>query len=153
MLSVLSESNVTSVIGKFVEYKTYEKQIIEALKNKEKIYKSLGQTNVEVSSIYNTLKSLPIETIVFYYNNCDNSLIMNNLLYFHNILRTTQIKITGEDLKTLGVEPGPIYKVILDEVTKAKLKGFLKTKEEELEFAINITAKLRGEKYASIRYK
>lgn len=153
LLSVLSESNVTFVIGKFVEYKTYEKQIIEALKNKEKIYKSLGQTNVEVSSIYNTLKSLPIETIVFYYNNCDNSLIMNNLLYFHNILRTTQIKITGEDLKTLGVEPGPIYKVILDEVTKAKLKGFLKTKEEELEFAINITAKLRGEKYASIRYK
>jgi tRNA nucleotidyltransferase (CCA-adding enzyme) len=38
----------------------------------------------------------------------------------------------GEDLRTLGIEPGPIYRKILNALRYARLDGRLETKEDEL---------------------
>jgi poly(A) polymerase len=38
--------------------------------------------------------------------------------------------ITGDDLKALGREPGPLYKRLLDAVREAQLDGTVKTREE-----------------------
>lgn len=42
--------------------------------------------------------------------------------------------ITGEDLKTLGIPPGPIYRTIIVEVEDEQLEGRLKTREAALEY-------------------
>ncbi|MEN3046200.1 MAG: HD domain-containing protein [Candidatus Hydrothermales bacterium] len=42
--------------------------------------------------------------------------------------------INGYDLIDLGLKPGPIFKVILNEVEELRAEGILKTKEEALEF-------------------
>ncbi|MCH7760327.1 CCA tRNA nucleotidyltransferase [candidate division TA06 bacterium] len=49
--------------------------------------------------------------------------------------RKVRLKITGRDLKTLGIPEGPLYKKILNEVLKSRLDGLLNTKGEELDFA------------------
>jgi tRNA nucleotidyltransferase (CCA-adding enzyme) len=41
---------------------------------------------------------------------------------------------TGDDLKTLGIEPGPRYAVILRQLRNAWLDGKVKTEEEEKSF-------------------
>ena len=41
--------------------------------------------------------------------------------------------ITGEDLKALGLEPGPIFKRLLDAVREAQLDGTIATREEALD--------------------
>jgi poly(A) polymerase len=41
--------------------------------------------------------------------------------------------ITGDDLKALGIEPGPQYKEILEKVRDAQLDGLITTREEALE--------------------
>ena len=41
--------------------------------------------------------------------------------------------ITGDDLAALGLQPGPIYKRLLDAVREAQLEGTIQTKEEALE--------------------
>jgi poly(A) polymerase len=41
--------------------------------------------------------------------------------------------ITGEDLKALGIEPGPEYKRLLEAVREAQLEGTVTTREEALE--------------------
>jgi poly(A) polymerase len=41
--------------------------------------------------------------------------------------------ITGEDLRELGIKPGPIYKRLLDAVRDAQLDGTIRTKAEALE--------------------
>jgi poly(A) polymerase len=41
--------------------------------------------------------------------------------------------ISGNDLTALGVEPGPIYKKLLDAVREAQLEGLVNSKEEALE--------------------
>ena len=41
--------------------------------------------------------------------------------------------LTGDDLKAEGLEPGPLYKKLLDSVREAQLDGTVKTREEALE--------------------
>jgi tRNA nucleotidyltransferase (CCA-adding enzyme) len=50
-------------------------------------------------------------------------------------LRNTRTEVTGKDLKGFGIEPGPIYREILDAVLEAKLNGMLKTAEDEYAYA------------------
>jgi hypothetical protein len=42
--------------------------------------------------------------------------------------------ITGEDLKRLGIAPGPVYREILDAVRDEQLNGEVVTREEATEF-------------------
>jgi tRNA nucleotidyltransferase (CCA-adding enzyme) len=49
-------------------------------------------------------------------------------------LRPVKILITGQDLKRMGLEPGPIYREILDAVLHARLNGQLKSKNDEIKF-------------------
>jgi tRNA nucleotidyltransferase (CCA-adding enzyme) len=50
-------------------------------------------------------------------------------------LRNVKVVLTGDDLKALGIPPGPRYKEILAELLDAKLDGRVGNREEELEFA------------------
>jgi hypothetical protein len=45
------------------------------------------------------------------------------------------IALKGDDLKHLGVSPGPIYRDVFRAVFNAKLNGRLESYEEELAFA------------------
>jgi len=49
--------------------------------------------------------------------------------------------ITGDDLESAGLKPGPLFKKILDAVYDAQLEGRVKAKKEALEFAMR---KARG---------
>jgi poly(A) polymerase len=41
--------------------------------------------------------------------------------------------LTGDDLKTMGLPPGPLYKRLLDAVREAQLEGMITTREEAIE--------------------
>jgi poly(A) polymerase len=43
--------------------------------------------------------------------------------------------ITGDDLRVLGIDQGPVYKTLLDAVRDAQLEGAIRTKEEALTLA------------------
>lgn len=45
-----------------------------------------------------------------------------------------KVHVKGEDLKALGLPPGPIYREILDALRSAKLDGLVRSREEELEY-------------------
>ena len=49
-------------------------------------------------------------------------------------LRHIETSIKGKDLKKLGLEPGPIYREIIEAVLDGKLNGRIKTRSEELSF-------------------
>jgi poly(A) polymerase len=49
--------------------------------------------------------------------------------------------ITGDDLKQLGIPPGPQYKRLLDAVREAQLDGAISTPEQALELVRELTAK------------
>ncbi|MCX7988009.1 MAG: hypothetical protein N2647_01015, partial [Thermodesulfovibrio sp.] len=87
--------------------------------------------------VYNTLKSLNTETLILmmiYSQKWQKQLIS---LFITN-LRHVKPLIKGEDLKKIGIKPGPIYREIFEKIMNEKLRGKLQSKEEEIEFAKNI---------------
>lgn len=47
--------------------------------------------------------------------------------------------LTGEDLIALGLQPGKLFKIVLDQVYNAQLEGRIRTKESAIEFVKRIT--------------
>jgi tRNA nucleotidyltransferase (CCA-adding enzyme) len=54
-------------------------------------------------------------------------------LYFTQ-LKSTCLSIGGEELKALGLVPGPLYKTILGDLLEARINGKLLTREDELAY-------------------
>jgi tRNA nucleotidyltransferase (CCA-adding enzyme) len=57
------------------------------------------------------------------------------LSHYVTTLRRTTISLKGQDLKELGVAPGPIYREVLQAVLDARLNGRVQTRKEELALA------------------
>jgi tRNA nucleotidyltransferase (CCA-adding enzyme) len=55
--------------------------------------------------------------------------------HFFTKLRRVEIVLKGQDLKEMALNPGPIYREILQAVLDARLDGKLKTKDDEIDFA------------------
>ena len=56
--------------------------------------------------------------------------------------------LSGDDLKRMGVPPGPVYRVILDRVRDALLDRQIATPEQELALArslVDVTARPAGD--------
>jgi tRNA nucleotidyltransferase (CCA-adding enzyme) len=49
-------------------------------------------------------------------------------------LRKIKPLLDGEDLKRMGVEPGPMYSKLLKQVLLERLRGKLKSRDDEEEF-------------------
>jgi tRNA nucleotidyltransferase (CCA-adding enzyme) len=49
-------------------------------------------------------------------------------------LRNVRVELSGDDLKHMGIPPGPRYKNILAELLDAKLDGFVHNRDEEMVF-------------------
>jgi len=63
--------------------------------------------------------------------------VKKSISHYFTHLRDTETSVTGKDLKKMGLEPGPVYREILDAVLDAKLNGLLKTRNDELNFIRN----------------
>ncbi len=84
--------------------------------------------------IYNTLKDSDLETLIFTIAISRDRTVQKAVSRFLLELRKTKPEITGKDLISLGIPPGPVYSEILKNVTEEKLRGNLLTKDDELCF-------------------
>jgi tRNA nucleotidyltransferase (CCA-adding enzyme) len=49
-------------------------------------------------------------------------------------LRDVRIELSGDDLKSMGIPPGPRYKRILADLLDARLDGAITSREDEIRF-------------------
>ena len=61
--------------------------------------------------------------------------IQKNILDFFKAYHGVKLYIGGDDLRAMGLPPGPGYQKVLDKVLDAKLDGKLKCREDELAMA------------------
>ncbi|MBR1943176.1 CCA tRNA nucleotidyltransferase [bacterium] len=88
--------------------------------------------------IYNTfIKKAEFSLFIYFAINGDT-----NVLKFLNELKPIKLLITGRDLIQAGFKPSPYFSEALTETLNEKLSGNLKTKEQELEFAITFLKKI-----------
>lgn len=87
--------------------------------------------------LYKLLSVFRIELILYMMAVTKHERVKKAISFFVTQLRMTKLSVSGRDLKKLGLEPGPLYKNILQAALDAKLNGLLKTKNDELNFIQN----------------
>lgn len=139
-LLVMLEKSTKSEIDSFSKTAGLKNEEIKLLlnlkKNGEKTLKKLAINYLPNSDIYWLLNSIPTEGIVYLYCKSVQKQRQRISIYLDR-LKHIKTKITGQDLKLLGIKEGPIYEKILNKILDEKLNGKLKTKREELKFMKN----------------
>ena len=86
------------------------------------------------STIYKQLAVFRIELILYIMAATKHETVKRSISNYFTRLRHIDTSVKGKDLKKMGIEPGPIYRKILEAVLDAKLNGQLKTRDDELKF-------------------
>lgn len=144
LLDGLELDDIQKICDEFVFAKTETLKIISckrsasgrtisALSRKEKI---------KPSKIYDSLKGLSTEALLFVMAKCKlqtkRRRIMDYLIRYAGV----KLDIRGDDFTNRGIKPGPRFKDVLEKTLYAKLDSKVKTKEEELDFAMKRMAEL-----------
>ncbi|OWZ83975.1 CBS domain-containing protein [Natranaerobius trueperi] len=136
---------IVSSLSERLKIPTKIREVIFTTINHENYLTKKLEEDLKNSELVELLDGYPLETILFVLARKDNKSIKEKVYYFLENLKGVGISITGEDLKNLGIKPGPIYKKALEEVRKARLDGIVSTSEEELEYVLDFFAK-KGER-------
>jgi tRNA nucleotidyltransferase (CCA-adding enzyme) len=95
------------------------------------------EQNLPISNsvLYQRLSGFRAELILYMMAATRQEKIKKSISHFSTRLRRVTISLKGRDLKKMGLEPGPIFREILQATFDAKLNGKLKTRNDELDFA------------------
>ena len=61
-----------------------------------------------------------------------NKKLLRYIEVFFTTYNGMRIRISGDDLKSLGLKPGPRYQKIFRKILDARLNGSVKSREEEI---------------------
>jgi len=86
---------------------------------------------VEVHKIFSNLE---LEIVLFLMALSKDRKIQKVISHYLTELRNIKTILTGDDLKAMGIQPGPVYSKILRKLLEEKLRGIVKTREAEEKF-------------------
>jgi len=89
---------------------------------------------VKNSILYNKLSGFKTELLLYLMAVTKKEIVKRSLSNYFTHLRYVHTLISGRDLKMMGIEPGPVFRKILQAVLEEKINGKLKTKTDELTF-------------------
>ncbi len=132
LISDLNEEEREVALRRLATPVKIEEKIINGLKDAEFLAKTLSPD--DPVNIFELLKGVSVETMLFimarHVDKKKQKAISNYLIRLKNI----KPEIKGKDLIEIGIEPGPRYSKIFNNLLREKLRGRLKDKEEELNY-------------------
>jgi tRNA nucleotidyltransferase (CCA-adding enzyme) len=88
----------------------------------------------KASDVYKRLRPLHIETLLYIMASSTRDPVKRAISKYITQLRSATTLLTGNDLKEMGFEPGPVYREILSGLLDARLNGEVKTRTDEVAF-------------------
>jgi len=92
---------------------------------------TLADAELSRSRIYRLLSTYPDEVIFVCWLASDDELVKERLDLYHRELACIEPFVDGDELKAMGLPPGPTYAEILSRLRDARLDGKVKTLDEE----------------------
>jgi tRNA nucleotidyltransferase (CCA-adding enzyme) len=86
------------------------------------------------SEIVKFLSPLPNEVLLFLMARTNQEGVRKTISLYFTQLKSIGISVGGDDLKSLGLTPGPGYKVILSKLLEARINGKVLTHEDEIAY-------------------
>jgi tRNA nucleotidyltransferase (CCA-adding enzyme) len=100
----------------------------------ETLYRFYKAPDLPPSRVYDLLRPLDTETIILMMAKANKEKAKKYISLYLTHLRDVKVALTGDDLKAMGIPPGPRYKKILAELLDAKLDNAVKNREQETAF-------------------
>jgi tRNA nucleotidyltransferase (CCA-adding enzyme) len=105
-------------------------------RSREVLYEFYRSPDLAPSRVYGLLHPLGVETILLMMAKARQETAKKYISLYLTRLRNVRVVLTGDDLKALGIPPGPRYRRILSALLDAKLDGMVTTIEDEREFVL-----------------
>jgi tRNA nucleotidyltransferase (CCA-adding enzyme) len=105
------------------------------------LYVFYKETDIPPSRVYDLLAYLDTEAILLVMAKARQDAAKKYISLYLTHLRNVKVMLTGDDLKAMGIPPGPQYRKLLAELLDAKLDGAVRNREEEIEFVRKKTAR------------
>ena len=119
------------------------KSILLSQKHREHL-RGLSRQNISPHEIYELLKLLPHENIIFLNVCASNPRPHRRIEHFLFKYQTTTLFLNGHALKEFGLTSGKQIGQILKSILHRKIDGLIKTKKDEMRFAREL---IKGKKY------
>jgi tRNA nucleotidyltransferase (CCA-adding enzyme) len=88
--------------------------------------------------LYHTFQGIPDEFLLYLMAVSHQAPLRRGISHFFTHLQDVHCLITGEDLKQLGIPPGPRYTSVLRDVLDARLDGTVQSRDDELKLAVSL---------------
>jgi tRNA nucleotidyltransferase (CCA-adding enzyme) len=103
-------------------------------KYRDVLYVFYKEQDLRSSALYHLLSPLDIEALLLMMAKAKQEEARKYISLYLTRLREVKVTLTGDDLKTIGIPPGPRYRRLLAELLDARLDGLVKTRDEEINF-------------------
>lgn len=140
-LSTLKISKLRRFLNKYAFARNQTMRIISFRKEFVKLDKNLSKTTLSVVKLHNILEPLSYEVIILTYAVSKKQKTKQRIKEFLIEHHHKKLNITGEDLLSLGLRPGPQFRKIFQLVLHAKINGKIHSRREELVLVKKIIGK------------
>jgi len=112
----------------------YRKRFIEGRGEGHKVLQRARRKRMGPTEIYALFNPLSVEALLYIMAKTEEKGVKKAISLFFTKLTAMKVSLRGKDLQELGIQPGPLYREILDSLLLARLEGTVKTKEEEMRY-------------------
>ncbi|HPM43617.1 MAG TPA: prohead protease, partial [Candidatus Omnitrophota bacterium] len=146
----LSYNDISRICRSFVFRRGESLRLLSYKKCADKTLLLLSSgRDLSPSSVYRVLEPLSLEAMLAIMAKAKlishvsrASRAVSRIKNFLEIYNGQRLSVRGEDLKAMGLKPGPVFRDILKKLLYEKIDGNLKTKADEIRFAKNIVSAL-----------
>jgi tRNA nucleotidyltransferase (CCA-adding enzyme) len=132
LLDSLSLNKAVAVCRKLALRKGEEKRVYASKKISRVFISKLAPKKLKPSQVFFLLEPQSYEVLIFLKAKYKRFGFQKMVAEFFKYYNGTRIHTKGDDLRKLGITPGPGYQKLFLKVLKARLDGEVKTKDEEL---------------------
>ncbi len=133
LIGALNKNNIKLICKRFAFRKGEEKRILTYKELNPNFIRKLSCQKIKPSKIFNLLKPQSYEVMILLKAKYINQHAGKHIKDFLQNFNSKYLYISGEDLRRLGLMPGPYYRKLFRCVLNAKVDGLVRTKKEELE--------------------
>jgi tRNA nucleotidyltransferase (CCA-adding enzyme) len=136
LLSGLKEEDIKTVIERLSPSPRVKDMIIKGIVSARDVVRKLPVR--DPVEIYKLLHTLKLEVILFSMALSLDRQKKKVISRYLTELRNVKTVLTGDDLKKMGIQPGPVYAKILRELLDEKMRGRVKSREDEEKFVKHV---------------
>lgn len=132
IFSRLCPEKVSEMLHRFPLGKYAQQAILESVQVPQLVETISENPDLKPSQLNLILANLGLENIIYLMLLIRLETVWEQVVHYFDLRERVNVEINGNVLKELGLQPGPLFKEILDELYKCKLDGLAVTRQDEI---------------------